>query len=122
MGYQESYVTTHSEKDFSGLCEYIKSIGKDVYAKYGAMPVEIITLKNGRKYLYFVGDRYLQRNKARILGYISDDNNFNSESRKLNMWKWLDKILIIFTEDINPEGIWEDAGKPVTAKHEKFEL
>ena len=21
------------------------------------------------------------------------------------MWKWLDKILIIFTEDINPEGI-----------------
>ena len=53
MGYQESYVTTRSEKDFSGLCEYIKSIGRDVYDTYGAMPVEIITLENGKKISLF---------------------------------------------------------------------
>ena len=82
----------------------------------------IITLENGKKYLYFVGERYLQSNKARILGYISDDNDFNSEERKSSMWEWLDKIAVIFTEEMNPKGIWEDAGEPVTAKHEKFEF
>ena len=54
--------------------------------------------------------------------YVSDDNNFNSEERKLKMWDWLDEISVTFTEDMNPKGIWEDAGQPVTAKHEKFEL
>lgn len=122
MGYQESYVTTKNKKDFDGLCDYIKSVGKDFYESYGSLPVEIITLKNGKKYLYFVGERYLQSNKARLLGYVSDDNNFNSEERKLKMWNWLDKISVTFTEDMNPKGIWEDAGIPVTAKHEKFEL
>ena len=38
------------------------------------------------------------------------------------MWEWLEKIVIIFTEEMNPKGIWKDAGEPVTAKHEKFEL
>jgi hypothetical protein len=122
MGYQESYVTTSNKKDFAGLCEYIKSVGKDVYDTYGTIPVEIITLDNGKQYLYFVGERYLQSNKARILGYVSDDANFNSEERKLKMWEWLEKINIIFTEEMNPKGIWEDAGEPVTAKHEKFEF
>ena len=122
MGYQESYVTTKSKKDFLNLCEYIKSIGKEFYSTYGAMPVEVITLKNGRKYIYFVGERYLQSNKARILGFMSDDDKYNSEEQKLKMWEWLDKITIIFTEEINPEGIWEDAGKPVTAKHETFDI
>lgn len=122
MGYQESYVTTKKKKDFEGLRDYIKSVGQDVYDTYGARPVEIITLDNGRKYIYFVGERYLQSNTARILGYISDDENFNSEDKKLKMWEWLKKINIIFTEDMTPEGIWEDAGEPVTAKHEKFEF
>lgn len=122
MGYQESYVTTKEEKDFDGLCEYIKSVGRDFYESYGAKPVEIITMQNGKKYLYFVGDRFLQRNKARILGFMSDDDNYNSEERKLKMWDWLDKISVTFTEDMNPKGIWEDAGTPVTAKHEQFEM
>lgn len=122
MGYQESYVTTKSKKEFPNLCEYIKFIGKEFYSTYGAMPVEVITLENGCKYLYFVGERYLQSNKARILGFVSNDDKYNSEERKLKMWEWLDKITIIFTEEINPEGIWKDAGKPVTAKHERFDI
>lgn len=120
MGYQESYVTTKSKKDFSGLCEYIKTIGKEFYSTYGVMPVEIVTLENGRKYIYFVGERYIQNNKARILGYVVNDENYNSEDRKVKMWEWLDKIDVIFTEEISPIGIWEDAGQPVTAKHEDF--
>lgn len=120
MGYQESYVTTKSEKDFDKLCEYIKSVGNKVYDAYSARPVEIITMKNGKKYLYFVGERFIQSNKARILGYVADDENYNSEDRKVKMWEWLDKIVVIFTEEISPIGIWEDAGQPVTAKHEEF--
>lgn len=120
MGYQESYVTTKNEKDFDKLCDYIKSVGSGVYDTYCAKPVEIITMENGKKYLYFVGERFMQRNKARILGYVADDENYNSEDRKEKMWKWLDKILVIFTEEISPIGIWEDAGQPVTAKHEEF--
>ena len=120
MGYQESYVTTKKEKDFDKLCDYIKSVGSDVYDTYSARPVEIITMENGKKYLYFVGERFIQNNKARILGYVSDDNDFNSEDRKKKMWEWLDKILVIFTEEMSPIGIWEDAGQPVTAKHEEF--
>lgn len=122
MGYQESYVTTKSKEDFPGLCEYFKTIGSKFYDAYGARPVETITLENGKKYIYFVGDRYLQSNKARILGFVSDDDEYNSEERKLKMWEWLEKISIIFTEEMNPEGIWKDAGKPVTAKHERFEM
>lgn len=120
MGYQESYVTTKNEADFDRLCEYIKSVGSDVYDTYSARPVEIITMENGRKYLYFVGERFMQRNTARILGYVADDENYNSEDRKVKMWEWLDKIIVIFTEEISPIGIWEDAGQPVTAKHEEF--
>ena len=120
MGYQESYVTTKQENEFKGLCEYIKSIGTEFYSRYGATPVEIITLDNGRKYIYFVGERYLQSNKARILGFVSDDEKYNSEDRKIQMWKWLEKISVIFTEEMNPKGIWKDAGVEVTAKHEQF--
>lgn len=84
------------------------------------MPVEIITLDNEKKYIYFVGERYLQSNKARSLGFVSDDEKYNSEGRKLQMWKWLEKISVIFTEEMNPRGIWKDAGVEVTAKHEQF--
>lgn len=122
MGYQESYVTTRFQEDFSGLCEYIKSIGKDFYSKYGARPVELITLENGCKYIYFVGERYLQSNKERLLGFILEDDEYNSEEQELKMWQWLDKVVIICTEAMNPEGIWEQGGKPVTAKHEVFEI
>lgn len=122
MGYQESYVTTVDEKNFTGLCDYIRSVGKDYYDVHFTLPVEIITLENGKQYIYFSGERYLQNNKARLLGYISDDDDFNSEERRLSMWEWLEKIVVIFTEDMSPNGIWEDAGDPVTAKHEKFEF
>ena len=68
MGYQESYVTTRSEKDFSGLCEYIKSIGRDVYDTYGAMPVEIITLENLKRAVDLAHE--LRRKKIKYVGMV----------------------------------------------------
>ena len=122
MGYQESYVTTKSQEDFSGLCEYIKSVGKEFYTKYGARPAELITLENGLKYIYFVGERYLQSNRERLLGFIWEDDAYNSEEQEIKMWQWLDKVIIIATEAMNSEDIWEQVGMPVTAKHEVFEM
>lgn len=120
MGYQESYVTTKKKEDFAALCEYIRSVGKDYYNGYGAMPVDIIREQNGQQWIYFVGERYIQSNKARILGFMADDDDFNSEEKKLAMWDWLEKVRVVFTEEKSPEGIWKDAGKPVTATHEEF--
>jgi hypothetical protein len=132
MGYQESYVTTKKKKDFEGLVNYIKSIGNDFYEGYGAYPVEIITfadnssmhpkLKKGSKAIYFTGERYPQSNKARILGYMADDDDYNSEEQKLKMWEWLDKIEIIFTEEVNADAIWGENGTERTAIHEKFKF
>lgn len=132
MGYQESYVTTKKKKDFDGLVKYIQSIGETYYSDYWCNPVEIITLtdnnschaqlKKGRRAIYFTGERFIQSNKARMLGYMSDDENYNSEKQKLAMWEWLDKINVIFTEDVEPNYIWGENGMLKTAIHEKFEF
>ena len=132
MGYQESYVTTKKQKDFEGLVKYIQSVGEAYYEGYWCNPVEIITftdnkslhpkLKKGYKAIYFTGERYPQSNKARILGYMSDDENYNSDKQKLAMWEWLDKINVIFTEDVEPSYIWGENGVEKTAVHEKFEF
>jgi hypothetical protein len=45
MGYQESFVTTVYQKDFSGLIKRIKFLGKDYYNSYAVCSVEIITAK-----------------------------------------------------------------------------
>lgn len=132
MGYQESYLTTKKQKDFEGLVNYIKSIGNDFYERYCANPVEIITftdnssmhkkLKKGYNAIYFTGERYPQSNKARILGYMADDDDYNSEEQKLKMWEWLDKIEIIFTEEVNPNAIWGENGVYRTAIHDEFKF
>ena len=120
MGYQESYVGTRNKEDCAALTEFIRSIGKDFYNEYGTLPVEIITEKDGQKWIYFVGERYLQSEKERILGYVEEDEPYNTEERKLAMQEWLGKIILVFTENKNSEGIWQDSGQPVTATHEKF--
>ncbi len=120
MGYQESYVGTRNKEDFAALTEFIRSIGKDFYNEYGTLPVEIITEKDGQKWIYFVGERYLQSEKERILGYVEEDEPYNTEERKLATQDWLEKIILVFTENKNAEGIWQDSGQPVTAMHEKF--
>ena len=132
MGYQESYVTTKKQKDFEGLVKYIQSVGKTYYEGYWCNPVEVITftdnksshpkLKKGYKAIYFTGERYPQSNKARILGYMSDDENYNNKQRKLDMWDWLDKIEVIFTEDVEPSYIWGEDSIEKTAIHERFEF
>lgn len=132
MGYQESYVTTKKKKDFEELVKYFKSVGENYYSSYGASPVEIITftdnssmhplLKKGTKAMYFCGERFIHNNKARILGYMSDDDDYNNEQRKLAMLEWLDKINVVFTEEVNPENIWGENDITRTAVHEEFKF
>jgi len=132
MGYQETYVITKKQKDFEGLVKYIQSVGVDYYSSYGAMPVQIIKftdntsmhqkLKKGYKAIYFTGERFIQNNKARILGFMSDDEDYNSEQRKLSMWEWLEKINVVFTEEVNSDFIWGENGADMTAIHEEFKF
>ncbi len=120
MGYQESYVTTKNKADFTALCEYIRNVGEKFYEDYGAKPVETIIEQNGKQWIYFVGERFIQRNPANLLGYVCDDDEYNSQKIQKKMQKWIDKVVIVFTEDKNPVGIWKNAGDPITAKHEAF--
>ena len=87
MGYQESYVRMKNKNDFNNLVEVIRRVGKDYYDEGGAYPVEIITLKQSikgdlrfmckpnekytfekeEKFIYFVGERTLQRSVYNLL-------------------------------------------------------
>lgn len=120
MGYQESYVTTKDKADFTALCEYIRNVGEKFYEDYGAKPIETITEENGKQWIYFVGERFIQRNPANLLGYVYDNDAYNSQKMQKKMQKWIDKVVIVFAEDKKPVGIWKDTGEPVTAKHEVF--
>lgn len=137
MGYQESYLTASTEKRFNKIVNRVREIGKNYYDEYGTYPVEIITFhkKNewfnkGQKAIYFVGERYLQKDLSRLLRYGNEDD-FPNEMwaddpyTEYKLWKELEKCdkyhaQIIFTEYVDAEGIWEDAGKPLYVTHEKF--
>ena len=140
MGYQESYLTASTEKRFNKILNRVKELGYDFYNEYGTYPVDIITFnkgnawfKKGQKAIYFVGERYLQNGHGayRILRYGLEDDftdemwekDPNTEYKLLKELIECDKYHAIkyFTESINPEGIWEDAGKPLYVTHEKFE-
>lgn len=145
MGYQECYITS-TPKRFEKIVARIRENGKEFYDYHGTWPVEIITFKKdhgpfnkGQRAVYFAGERYLQESPfvgARLLrlsfeedfpdkDLFNDDGTLNKEIwkrhdaefdrlMKLKVEKW-------FTEIINPEGIWEDAGKQLHVIHEKFE-
>lgn len=130
MGYQESYITASKKEDFSRIVKRIKELGLDYYERYGAIPVEIITFEEehdpfskGQQAVYFVGERYLQNGlEGRILGYPDeiyeemDEYEINKcieECMSYNLIKY-------FTEDVDPSGIWKDAGAPLTTIHEPF--
>lgn len=130
MGYQESYVTASTEKRFNKIVSRIKELGREFYDAYGTYPVDIITFtkahdpfKKGQKAIYFVGERYLQNYFGdRLLGYTDE---FYEGMDEFEIDKHMDEfdkyhLLKYYTEDIDPEGIWEDAGAPVTAIHEPF--
>ena len=138
MGYQECYLTASTQKRFDKIVNRIREVGKDYYESYGTYPVEIITFNKGnawfnkgQKAIYFVGERYLQRDVYLLLRYGTDDDFpdemwENDPDTEYKLWKELDECdkyhaERLFTEDVEPEGIWEDAGKPLYVTHEKFE-
>lgn len=53
---------------------------------------------------------------------MSDDENYNSEQQKLAMWEWLDKIDVVFTEEVEPSYIWGEDGVERTAIHDEFKF
>ena len=142
MGYQESYLTIRYDKRFTKqrfekLVNRVKELGYEYYNKYGTYPVEIITFnkancwfKKGQKAIYFVGDRFLQRDVTHILRYGNPDDYPDemfktNEDLELILWDEFKKCdeyyaQIIFTEYVDAEGVWEDAGKPLYVTHEKF--
>lgn len=137
MGYQESYLTASTEKRFNKILKRIKELGYDYYKSYGTFPVDIITFNKrneffnkGQKAVYFVGERFLQREVGHLLRYGNPDD-FPDEMWDTDsdiedkLWKEFDECdkyhaQIIFTEYVDAEGIWEDAGKPLYVTHEKF--
>jgi hypothetical protein len=137
MGYQESYLTASTEKRFNKILNRIRELGYDYYESYGTIPVEIITFnkgnewfKKGQKAIYFVGERYLQREPLLILRYATDDDfcDMDIDNDYDACIKWKKEFEegekyhaeIILTEYVDAEGIWEDAGKPLYVTHEKF--
>lgn len=131
MGYQESYVTSNNKKNFERLLKKIQSMGEDYYNSYGTLPVEIITFnkehdnfRKGQQAIYFVGERYLQRNGRYLIG-CTDEEFENFTDYEINKkLKEAESYIIIrhYTEDVDPEGIWEDAGVELFTTHEKFEF
>ena len=131
MGYQESYVTSNNKEHFERLLKKIQSMGKEYYDSYRTWPVEIITFlkehnnfRKGQQAIYFVGERYLQREYGGLIGYTDDifeefsENEINNRINEINSYK----IIRHYTEDVDPEGIWEDAGAPLFTIHEKFDF
>jgi hypothetical protein len=124
MGYQESYVTVYNQSDFDKLVSLVNEIGEEYYEKYSCKPVRIITLNQtikgnlsemcqpeieyefgkGFKFIYFVGERGLQR---------TIDKLFNGKGEELD-------IDIFFTECFPSKEIF-DKQKPI-AEHEPFEF
>jgi hypothetical protein len=123
MGYQESYVRMKDRDKFNALVNLIRQIGQEYYEENGVEPVEIITLNKsikgdlsymckpyekysfpvGEKFIYFVGERYLQRSVGRLL------NDINIEG-----------IEIYFTECFPSDKIFEGNEGNKYATHQEF--
>lgn len=132
MGYQESYVTSNNKEHFEKLLKKIQSMGKDYYDEYGTWPVEIITFlkehtnfRKGQQAIYFVGERYLQNELGgRLIGYVDEvfEDLSEDEIDDLIEEEMSYNIIKHYTEDVNPKGIWEDAGAPLFTVHEEFKF
>lgn len=106
MGYQESYITTKKTEDFATLVKAIQEVGADYYREAGARPVEIIYVpRDKRSYIYFAGERYVQRDFTTVLGYDEFQKKDNPD--RVEKYK---RILELGNR----------LGARVTAKHEEF--
>ena len=112
VGYQESYLFPTNKKNFNKLVNVIKSRGYDYYDEFWAYPVEIIEFiqdhlpfKKGDKAIYLSGERYPQSYYGK---YFLKDVDFRCN--------------IVFTENVNPVGIWKDAGDDSHVTHNEFKF
>ena len=99
MGYQESFITTKNKKNFNNYVSRVKYLGYEYYDYYSAYPCLVvyvkqniyheysdkIALKKNKSYLYFCGERYLQRDINRILNI--DDYSKNTVWNKDKKFK-----------------------------------
>ena len=112
MGYQESFITTTNKNNFDDFIDRIKAIGEGYYINNGCQPSFIVTikqnvhgvyekrikLKQNNKYVYFTGERHLQRSPYTILNIGDlDPLPFNLD--------------IIFCEDIGGSVIFDASKK-----------
>ena len=120
MGYQESFVTSCNKKFFDDLVTRIKTIGFEYYEYHGCCPWFIVNvkkdiigihnkkikLKKNKKYIYFTGERALQRRENRLLN-IQDiyDEQWNSDDdvTKTALTEYPFDIQIIYVEEIDGE-------------------
>lgn len=123
MGHQESFIKIRDINKFDDLVNLIREIGKDYYEENMAEPVEIITLNKaikgdlgfmcrpyekysfpkGERFIYFAGDRYLQRSVERLLNEI-----------------YIEGVEIYFCECFPLDKIFDENVEEKYATHEEF--
>lgn len=118
MGYQEAYIRTVNKNDMDEFINYIKSLDKEYFDKWGSYPVEIITFnKNhfpfnkGDKTIYFVGERF----PLHSIFYKDEDYNEYFLNNKFSLF-------VTPTEEVESKGIWKDSGDVTDCVHEEFIL
>ena len=129
MGYQESFVTTTHKKHFDAFIDRIKALGKDYYSYFDCHPYFVVTvkqkiqgvydkkvkLKQNRKYIYFCGERYLQRRQNRIIN-VNDRFDKDHQGNEDHIIKTqLDSFFhleIIFCEDVDCAKIFASSKNP----------
>jgi len=124
MGYQESFITTSNKKYFNNFIKRIKIIGKEFYIQHNVYPTHIINikeniygiyeekilLKKNKSYIYFCGERFLQRRSNRILNVMDkNDKDFCIEDDVTNTSLETNPFAleIIFAEEIDCAKIFD---------------
>lgn len=98
MGYQETYIYPKNQNEFDKFLSVFKKYEEECWGA-GVFPVCIVTFKQdhemfnkGDKAVYCKGERYYQ---TRLEDEI--------------ILEFKDKINVVFTEDVDPVGIWLDS-------------
>ena len=119
MGYQESFITTTNKKHFDAFIGRVKTLGKDYYAYFSCRPHFVVTvkqniqgtyekkikLKQNKKYIYFSGERYLQRRPNRIINVNDPFDEDHQDNEDLITKTQLDSLSfnlkILFCEEVD---------------------
>jgi hypothetical protein len=124
VGYQESFITTTNKRNFNKFIERIKTVGKEFYEYHDTHPAfivhikkdisgtynESVVLKKDKKYIYFCGERFLQKSPSRILNIQDkDDPDFTIENdiTNTNLEKIPFGLKNVYVEEINTVQIFD---------------